>query len=223
MDLAGMQAYVSALAGDESNVQFSATQIYQYLSWGQQEICRRLELCQEPVSFTALDAGAPGGVALPSDFSQELHVFWGGSRLSRMDYASFYNDYAGTTSTDNAAAYTVGGYSAVAPVGVRKMLFWPYQTASRTGLNIEVIYTSVPNDITIANGIVLPTVCHEALCLYALARCKLQENDYPAYQLINKDVYAKLLEMTSLMNEADGFSYPVIRSETSAGSVTLDG
>lgn len=213
MNLTSLQTFVSALAGDESNVQFTTAQITQYLNWAQKEMCRRLELFQKTSTITTLDSGAvdgQGGAILPADFVQELHVFWNGIKLSKSSYADFFNSLGGSVGSDNAAYYAIQDLNATP---ARRMLFWPYQTAGRVGLDIDVIYTAQPPDLVAGGDVpVLPEVCHETMCLYALAKCKLQENDYNAYKMISGDYLTRMLELTSLVTEADGFSYPIVRS-----------
>jgi hypothetical protein len=86
---------------------------------------------------------------------------------------------------------------------------------ARTGLDIDVIYTSQPPDLVAGADVpVLPDICHEAMCLYALAKCKLQENDYAAYKMISQDYNMRMMELSSAITEADGFSYPIIRSSS---------
>jgi hypothetical protein len=93
------------------------------------------------------------------------------------------------------------------------MVFWPYQSPGRTGLDIDLIYSSQPPDLVSGTDTpVLPDICHEAMVLYALAKCKLQENDYAAFKLIMQDYTQRMMELSTYITEADGFSYPVIRS-----------
>lgn len=213
MNLTNLQTMVSALAGDESNVQFTLAQITQYLNWAQKEMCRRLEFFQKTTTIVGLDSGAvdgQGGAILPADFDQELHVFWNGVKLGRADYANFYNSLGGGVGSDNATYYTLQDYNATP---ARRMLFWPYQAPGRTGLDIDLIYQSQPPDLVSGSDVpVLPDVCHETMVLYALAKCKLQENDYNAYKLINGDYAMRMMELSSYVTETDGFSYPVVRS-----------
>jgi hypothetical protein len=213
MNLTSLQTMVSALAGDESNVQFQLSQITQYLNWAQREMCRRLEIFQKTSTITNLDSGYidnQGGAMLPTDFDQELHVLWNGFRLARVDYATIYNDLGGGVGSATPTYYTIQDYNSQA---VRRMLFWPYQAPGRTGLDIDIIYQSQPPDLVAGTDTpVLPEVCHEAMVLYALAKCKLQENDYAAYKLVNQDYTLRMMELTSLVTDADGFSYPLIRS-----------
>jgi hypothetical protein len=213
MNLTSLQQFVSALAGDESNVQFTSAQITQYLNWAQKEMCRRLEFFQKTSTITTLDTGnvdGQGGATLPADFAQELHVFWNGSKIARTAYASFYSSLGGGVGTENPTYYTIQDYNATP---IQRMVFWPYQNQGRTGLDIDLIYTAQPPDLVAGTDIpVLPDICHEALCLYALAKCKLQENDYAAYKLIHGDYLSRILELSSFVTEADGFSYPVVRT-----------
>lgn len=213
MNLGSMTTMVSALAGDESNVQFSTAQITQYLNWAQKEMCRKLEFFQKTSTITALDSGyvdGQGGAILPTDFDQELHVLWNGSRIAKIAYASFYNDLGGGLGSDTPTYYSIQDYNATP---ARRMLFWPYQSPGRTGIDLDIIYQSQPPDLTAPADLpVLPDVCHEAMCLYALAKCKLQENDYNAYKLIHGDFGARMMELSTFVTEADGFSYPVVRS-----------
>jgi hypothetical protein len=216
MNLTQMITSVSALAGDESQVQFTPAQITQYLNWAIGEISRRLESLQKQTTFTTLDSiDNVGGVALPADFKQELFVFWNEIPLTRFDYGHYYADWSGQTGGSNPTHYTVTGWNSVALA--RRMVFYPYQTMGRTGVSIRVVYQYLSPDLALATDTpALPEITHEVLVLYALARCKLQENDYAAYSLIKKDVDFKLMELTSLMDEADGFSYPTIRSDAYA-------
>jgi hypothetical protein len=217
MNLTQMQTSVAALAGDESNVQFTLTQIAQYLNWGTDEIERRLEILQKQQIFTVLDSvDNVGGVALPADFDQELHVFWNEIPLSRIDYADYYSDWTGQTANDNASYYSVTGWNSVATA--RRMVFYPYQPMGRTGISVRVIYQCISADLVGPTDIpLLPEVTHEVIVLYALARCKLQENDYAGYTMINKDIENRLLMLATLTDEASAFSYPTVRSEV--GSV----
>lgn len=213
MNLTSMTAFVSALAGDESNVQFTTAQIAQYLNWAQKEMCRRLEFFQKTSTVTSLDSGhidGQGGAILPTDFDQELHVFWNGFKLARVDYASFYNSIGGGVGSDTPTYYAIQDFNSTP---ARRMVFWPYQSPGRTGIDLDLIYQSQPPDLVAGTDIpVLPDICHEAMCLYALAKCKLQENDYAAYKLIQGDYLSRILELSSYVTEADGFSYPVVRS-----------
>ena len=175
-----------------------------------------MENLQKQVTFTTLDSvDNVGGVALPADFDQELHVFWNEIPLSRMDYAHYYSGWSGQTDSSNATYYTVTGYGSSG----RRMLFYPYQAMGRTGVNVRIIYQYLSTDMVLSSDTpALPDITHEVVVLYALARCKLQENDYQGYQTINRDVDGRLMQLSSLMDEADGFSYPTIRSETEAVS-----
>lgn len=215
MNLNSLITMTSALAGDESNVQFATPQITQYLNWAQKEMCRKLEFFQKTSTITTLDTGSvdnQGGAILPTDFDQELHVFWNGLRLGRVEYASFYNSLGGGVGSDTPSYYSIQDFNATP---ARRMLFWPYQTPGRTGLDIDLIYQSQPPDLALPADVpVLPDVCHEAMVLYALAKCKLQENDYAAYKLINGDYGARMMELSTFVSEADGFSYPTVRSSS---------
>lgn len=213
MNLGSLITMVSALAGDESNVQFSTSQITQYLNWAQKEMCRRLEFFQKTSTITALDTGhidGQGGAILPADFDQELHVFWNGLRIGRIEYATFYTDLGGGIGSDTPTYYAILDYNSTP---ARRMVFWPYQSPGRTGIDLDIIYQSQPPDLVVAGDTpVLPDICHECLVLYALAKCKLQENDYQAYKLVSGDYTARMMELSGFITEADGFSYPVIRS-----------
>src|SRR4029077_21175664 len=106
--------------------------------------------------------------------------------------------------------YTLTGYNALA--SGRRMVFYPYQPMGRTGVNVRVIYQcSSPDLVASTDAPVLPDITHEVICLYALARCKLQENDYGGYSLINKDIDFRMMQLSTMMDEASGFSYPVVR------------
>jgi hypothetical protein len=220
MNLTQMITSVSALAGDESQVQFTPAQITQYINWGIDEISRRLENLQKQVTFTTLDSvDTVGGVAMPADFDQELHVFWNEIPLTRMDYADYYSGWSGQTDSGNAAFYSVTGYNSVSLA--RRMVFYPYQAMGRTGVFVRVIYQYLSPDLVVSTDTpVLPEITHEVVVLYALARCKMQENDYQGYQMINKDVDYKIMQLSSMMDEANGFSYPVVRSESGTVSRT---
>jgi hypothetical protein len=213
MNLTSLQTFVSALAGDESNVQFTTAQITQYLNWAQKEMCRRLEYFQKTATITTLDTGVvdnQGGAVLPADFDQELHVFWNGSKISKTSYADFYGQLGGGVGTSNPTYYAIQDFNSTP---ARRMVFWPYQSPGRTGIDLDLIYTAQPPDLVAGVDIpVLPDACHEAMCLYALAKCKLQENDYQAYKLVQGDYLAKIMELSSFVTEADGFSYPIVRS-----------
>jgi hypothetical protein len=213
MNLTNMQTFVSALAGDESNVQFTLVQITQYLNWAQKEMCRRLEFFQKTATVTTLDSGhvdGQGGAILPADFAQELHVFWGNNKIAKTAYSTFYDQLGGGVGTENPSYYALQDFNSTP---TRRMVFWPYQNPGRVGLDIDVIYTAQPPDLAVGADVpVLPDVFHEAMCLYALAKCKLQENDYAAYKLVHGDYQARMLELSSFVSEADGFSYPIIRS-----------
>lgn len=213
MNLTSLTQFVSALAGDESNVQFTAVQITQYLNWAQREMCRRLEMFQKASTITNLDSGnvdGQGGAVLPPDFTTELHVFWNGFKLGKVPYADIYNSLGGGVGSDTPTYYSIQDYNSTP---AQRMLFWPYQSPGRTGLDIDILYTSQPPDLVAGADVpVLPEICHEAMCLYALAKCKLQENDYPAYKLITGDFQLKMMELSSYVTEGTGFSYPVIRS-----------
>ena len=47
---------------------------------------------------------------------------------------------------------------------------------------------------------VLPDITHECIVLYALSRCKLQENDYGGFSLISKDVDFRLMQLSTMMD-----------------------
>lgn len=225
MNLLEMRTAVSALAGDETAVQFTAAQVDLYINWGQQEIARRLELLQKEQTATALDSGTlAGGLVLTIDFDQELYVLWSSIKLSRMDYAMYLNSFSpGVLSNDAAAYYTIQNPSAT--TGLRRMLFYPYQNLGRTGLSIIVGYQGLPTTLALTTDIcMLPVPCHEAVVLYALARCKLQENDMQGYQMIMKDFDSRCMMLSTLLEDSDGFSHAVIRNDyDDTWPVVLDG
>jgi hypothetical protein len=216
MNLGQLQVMVSTLAGDETNVQFSTAQINQYINWAQMEVARRLELMQSLIVATTLDSAfMHGGVSLPNAFKQELHVLWNNQPITRINYADYYG-YGGSPGTENATYYTIENISVSGP----RMLFWPYQNPGRTGLDIDIYHVAYPADmVSSVDNCTLPLATQETVCLMALSRCKLQENDYAAYKLVNQDVAGKLMELSSLLNDSSAFSYPVVRSDP----MVLDG
>lgn len=224
MNLLDMRTAVAGLAGDESFAQFTAVQIDMYINWGQGEVARRLELLQQVQTATSLDSGSlSGGLAMSVDFDQELFVLWANQRLTRMDYATYLNGFDGVLSTDAAAYYTLQNTSQA--TGLRRMLFFPYQTLGRTGLNITVVYQGAPITLVGTTDVcMLPVPCHEAVVLYALARCKLQENDMQGYQMIMRDFDTRCMQLSTLNEESDAFSYAVVRADyDNSWPVTLDG
>lgn len=225
MNFLAMRTAVAALAGDETFAQFTAAQINIYINWGQAEVARRLELLQEVQTTTSLDSGSlSGGIVLPVNFDQELFVFWSGFKLSRMDYATYFDGFSpGQLGNDQPSYYTI--QNAGLTTGTRRMLFYPYQNFARTGLGIQVVYQGLPADLTAdGDNCMLPVPCHEVVVLYALARCKMQENDMQGYQMIMRDVDMRSMALSSLLEESDAFSYAVVRNDyDSAWPVVLDG
>lgn len=225
MNFLQMRTACAALTGDETFSQFTAAQVNVYLNWGQQEVARRLELLQQVQVATALDSGTlSGGLVLSINFDQEMFVLWSNFKLTRMDYASYLEGFSpGQLGADQPSYYTI--QNADSTTGLRRMLFFPYQNFARTGLSIQVVYQGLPADMSIdGDNCFLPLPCHEVVVLYAVARCKMQENDMQGYQMVMRDVDMRCMSLATLVEESDAFSYSVIRSDyDTSWPVILDG
>jgi hypothetical protein len=143
-----------------------------------------------------------------------------------MDYASFYDAYGGATTlaAGDAMYYSISRTMITSTPGQRRMVFYPYQTLGRTvpGVGVQVFYLGQPVDLVGNTDIsTLPLVTHEVICMYALARCKLQENDNAAYSLIMKDVNLRIQRLSHMFDDADAGSYGIIRDSDNSPFLAL--
>lgn len=186
MNFGDMVLTVQQLIGDETDSQFKSAQIKRFLNMGQRYLAAELE-CIEKTYTNAGSLGTYGNIGtfpLPTDFIRARYVNVNGYSLE------FLQNYpTNELPIQNAQASTVPTHYYIlnASNGAKQMAFYP-SLPGGTAATLTMHYTGYPADmVNNADISALPETGHELIVMYALARCKLQENDYEGYQFIMRN------------------------------------
>jgi hypothetical protein len=207
-----MSELVRTLIGDLDGAQFTATQVLAYLNSGQRFVALRLECCESSATGVALDAN--GGIALPVGFIRPRMLLWNGEPLAYRQHSEYLNPSDTSTGEPDF-------YYQINQGGPRRLQFHPAQTALKA-VNYTLYYTSVPADMALDLAeCVLPEHVHEIICMYAVAKCKMQENDYEGYRFIMaEEVHTRLNDAVFELSPIPADSYGVIRDVIGSSEVS---
>jgi hypothetical protein len=182
-----MKQAVSAMTGDINSVMFFPADLIRYINQGLQEIGRDLKLSTNVVTGTTLsNVDIVGGVLLPTDFVIEQVVYMSVDSssmalLSRIPQIIYWQDTVSPT-VSQPTAYTITDYLSGVNVQNRHLLPWPPNPPNGT-MNYRIIYQDKPATIAVDTDVLdIPNICDEMLMFFVVSRCKLQENDFAAYQ-----------------------------------------
>jgi hypothetical protein len=190
-----MKQAVGSMTGDIQNVMFSSTDILRYLNWGSQELARDLKISSSTLS------GSPGilqqydtnvgSISLPAGFIVENVVYMGiSSALTRVPRISEFDfwDNVIVPAVTQPTAYMVSDYALNVPAPQSRQIL-PYPIMPPLGniwykIDLQLRPPTLVND---SDTLVTPTICDEALILFVVSRCKLQENDFQAAQAFKSE------------------------------------
>ena len=211
MLLSEMRTAVADMAGDQDNTQFSTAQIDRYINWAQTEIAVRYDVYEKTINITALDStDIIGGILLPADFVRVSNLFWNSVKLSQIPASEMYSEGDAPITTGNGEPqyYAIENYRTG---NQRRLSLYPYQTPGRSsGFTAKLFYVARPADLTLVGDISpLPLDIHETICEYAVARCKMQENDLQGAKFF--------LDMVKEHMAYLGFNMSVTNSDSYAG------
>lgn len=221
-NLGELQGFIQQIMSDSAGVIYTGTNLVRQLNWAQNRIAEELECCEDTITSTALDNDAEflsGGIALPVGFIRPVRVLWNGTALQEVSQENAFplNDTTElTTSETPMGFYTTQQVRASATSSYRRMEFYPAQTKGQTGLNIVVVFKTLPEALSGSTDVSqLPPSLHEALAWRAIAQCKMQENDYEGYKLIMDNEYTpKILMAQSALSNGTADSFGGIRDVT---------
>jgi len=187
---------VSSMCGDLHFVMFSKADILRYLNWGTQELSREMKITSAIVnvgiSLTQFDI--VGAISMPPEFIVENYVYAGLSngqltRLKRIPETDFWTPTI-TPVQAQPTGYIVTDYNTTAgSTGTQRRCILPYPAyPPNATLFYRVEYQTRPalytGDLEILQT---PTLLDEAIILYCVSRCKLQENDFQAAQAFKSE------------------------------------
>lgn len=209
MNFVDMSTTVQQLIGDETESQFKLAQIRRYLNMGQRYASSELECIEKEYTNSGNLAtyGNIGTFPLPSDFIRARTVILNNNALSYLQ--NFPRNelplQAGQSGTVATHYYILNAAS----VG-KQMAFYPSLPGGQA-VSLTLLYTAYAADMVNPTDIsALPETTHELIIMYALARCKLQENDYEGYQFIMRnevrDRLPDIVHGVGLSAAADEFS-----------------
>lgn len=207
-----MISAVKGLAGDENQVLWSDTQILRYLNWAQKQLAEKTECLQKKITITSLDSD--GGVLLPTDFFRVLNVKYTGQNLYEVQQDTIRSQgMIDEPSTQQPVGYCVFPYfQTSATVRNPRMEFFPQQTGSQTGLSIEVWYIAHPLDLSADTDVSgLPEFMHEIAVMYAVKRCKQQEDDFQAAREFQTEIDRMLADAMFTMHAGNYTSFGSVR------------
>jgi len=210
---------VESFIGDLSNVLFTQTDMLRYINYGIGEIARQTRSLQATLigtSATLSSLDQYGGILLPADFVAELDVYYGqgtaSQRLVRLPMDSFSGEIMQPTAAQ-PSGYTITDYVVTAP-GQRMMLLYPALTPGLTGQYYRINYVSMPAAL-VGDSDVIPTppIFDEILVMYAVRRCKMQENDYQAADYYKREIEERLKLMASEFSDHSDLRNYQVRDE----------
>lgn len=205
MDVTAMRTRISALVGDENKIQFSDTILLMYINDAVKALAADLGFNRNSAVFTTLDnvsTEVSGGVLLPADFMQVMNVFWNNTRINRVpNSVVFASQLQVAASSTTPNFYHVQPMTSVAGVSNMRMLFYPHLSKLLSGFSCKVEYASRPADLTTGTDIPgIPDFTHEAIVLYALSKCYLQDGDLPASRFVMDDYNSKVMMYRSILS-----------------------
>lgn len=212
MEFHEMRALVHSLSGDENFVVFTPAQVGTFLNNAARTIAVQTEILTKTVTFTSLDAD--GGVVLPVDWIKPVWIRWAGTQLFEVNLDMIrVEGYLEEPAVGQPSGYVqLLSRQTSATVHNSRLEFWPQQTGSQSGLDIDCEYIAFPTVMTADSDICgLPDILHEPVCLMALKRCKQMENDFQAAEMIQAEINALLSQATTLYR-GTAHSYASIRS-----------
>lgn len=232
MNFLEMQQHVAQLVGDEDYVQFKQAQIKRYINMGLRYVASQMEALQTTVGSAVLDAvvNRPGGLILSTAFQRVVEVRVGttGTPIPQIDWAEVYQlPLNGTIpDTGDPTAYYITNLIQVVAgppsVWSRRLEFYPSQPQGKN-LQVMITYIGVPSDLTGDSDTPhIPEPYHEMICLYALARCKIQETDYEGARFVMNDVESRLLEARYEIGPSTATQFGMIRNVAETSSIFTD-
>lgn len=216
MLLSEMRTAVADMAGDQDNTQFSTAQIDRYLNWAQTEIAVRYDVYEKTTNITTLDStDLTGGLLLPTDFVRVTNLFWNSVKLSPMPASGLYNagdTMVGATGQGVPQYYAIENYRTG---NQRRAGLYPYQTPGlAAGFTAKLFYVARPVDLVAVGDIsAMPLDIHETICEYAVARCKMQENDLQGAKFFLDMVKEHMAYLGFNMSVANSDSYAEMRAD----------
>lgn len=198
MNFLDMRTEVWQLIGDEVGVQFKAAQVNRYLNAAQKYVAGELEIYQSTLTTLTPSPDTNykvGGFLLPETVIRPLRVMWlSGATyvevpwLQRFPYNEEFSQPAATYSGIPDNYYITNNLLSNLSTLGRRIEFYPSVSPTYTIPGIHIVYSAYPPDMA-ADGDIspLPTALHEIIVMYALSRCKMQENDYEGAQFIMKE------------------------------------
>jgi hypothetical protein len=215
---------VQEMIGDTNSVYATSSTVLRYLNWAQKQIAEKTECLQKKVTITSLDAD--GGALLPVDFFRPIVVKWAGQNLYEVfqDQIRISGMVDAPQSNTQAVGYCVFPYfQTSATVRNPRMEFYPQQTGSQTGLNIEVWYTAYPTDLSGGTDVSgLPEFMHEIAVMYAVRKFKLQEDDYQAARELQTEIDRMMSEAMFLVHAGSYTSFSSVRDPEAGARIFWD-
>ena len=202
-----IKAGARAFTGDLSTIMFADADLLRYINHGCMEILKRTRSLQKSTTVTnaTLTSTDPyGGVLLPTDFLLEYEVYFGVigalTKLPRMPFSGFGGDNLQPGSAA-PTMYAIGGFDS--STFRRVMYFYPWLSPGLTNVNYVLRYIPTPPALT-ADGdtIPVPPMLDDALTMYVVRRCKIQEEDFQAASFLQGEVDQKINEFLQYMGES---------------------
>lgn len=218
--VAELRAAVNSMTGDIQNVMFSSADVLRYLNWGCQELSRELKIMSAvQTGIQVLTYSGVGGIQLNPDFVVENSVYAGlsltlQSRLERMPEDDYWIDTIVNTAVQ-PTHYIITDYAANAQY--RWLLPYPHMIPA-TSLYYKIDYQNRPQPLVNDSDTVnLPSVCDETLALFAVSRCKLQENDFAAAQAFKSEYNERKKLIIADFADHNDYSFHNIPDRTGTG------
>ncbi len=229
MNFLEMQQHVAQMIGDEDYVQFKLPQIKRYLNMGQKYVAGQLECVHTSISGSSLDnvTNRPGGVNLSDLFLRvhDVRVTSEGTLLFQIPWQNAFAAPIPNSIVDpgNPYAFYITPQMSTLGVYARRLEFYPAQPRVKS-LAYIVNCIAYPADLVADVDVSpLPSFLHEAIALYALSRCKMQENDYEGAKFImDMDVKERLLDAQFELGPSTSTQYGTITDVSSVSSPIFD-
>lgn len=213
-----IKAGVKSYTGDLQSILFTDADMLRYINAGVTEFARKTRCLRSSVTSSDATLNSTdlyGGVVLPSTFLVELDVYWGSpaARLARLPMSIFSQTEQQTT-TGQPSAYVIGGYTA-GSANQRVLYPYPWMTPGATGQSYRVNYVYLPPASTAdSDTIPLPSTLDEALTLYAVRRCKIQEDDYQSAAMLKNEIDDTLVRFMAELSDHGDLEPFQIQDET---------
>ncbi len=215
MDVTAIRTAAREMYGDIDSVQFSDSQLLTYINFSLQEIARRIGFVRAAATYAAMDGintEYVGGVAVPTDFLQEIELRWNGVKLYRMRYDDLLipGDRVELTAGP-PTHYTVSPVDKTA--GVRRFLFWPYVGLTQAA-SLQVLYLARPTTLAVGADVPkIPEDLHMAIVFYTCHMMGMAEDSLDKSTMFKRQYFEQMSNWEAYALETAYNENPQVRTD----------